>query len=60
MTIDYFLCKITEGQITYADPDKEIEEVAWKTSEDLLMMQHEYPEDLEMLLSFFNEDALKV
>ncbi|EIM06824.1 Nudix hydrolase family protein [Planococcus antarcticus DSM 14505] len=60
VTTYYFLCEITEGQISYEDPDEEIEEIAWKTSEDLLTMQHDYPEDQEMLLSFLDRDVSEV
>ncbi|MDQ0427528.1 8-oxo-dGTP pyrophosphatase MutT (NUDIX family) [Planomicrobium stackebrandtii] len=55
VTTYYFKCEITDGELSYADPDEEIEEISWKTYEDLLAIQHDYPEDLEMLLSFFEE-----
>lgn len=59
VTTYYFLCRMTDGQLAYADPDKEITEVAWKTYDELLAMQHDYPEDLEMLLSFFKDNKEK-
>lgn len=59
VTTHYFLCEIAEGQISYKDPDDEIEEVAWKTAEDFVSLQHDYPEDQEMLLSFLNQAPVK-
>ncbi|AQQ53469.1 NUDIX hydrolase [Planococcus lenghuensis] len=52
VTTHFFLCKIKEGQITYQDPDDSIEEIAWKTSDESLKLEHDYPEDQETLLSF--------
>ena len=55
----YFLCQVIEGRISYQDPDDEIEEIGWKTAEDISTMQHDYPEDLELLRSFFDKDVLE-
>lgn len=60
VTTYYFLCKVNEGQISYHDPDDSIEEIAWKTYEEILELQHDYPEDQKMLLSFFDHNPLKV
>ena len=54
VTTSYFLCYVIDGQITYHDPDEIIEEIAWKSFEDFKNIQHDYPEDREMLLSYFN------
>lgn len=60
VTTYYFLCEVIDGQISYHDPDDSIEEVAWKTYEEVLKLQHDYPEDQEMLLSFFDHNPLEV
>lgn len=52
----YFLCQVIEGRISYQDPDDEIEEIGWKTAEDISTMQHDYPEDLELLLTSVEKD----
>ncbi|MEO4052689.1 NUDIX hydrolase [Solibacillus sp. CAU 1738] len=54
VTTYYFLCEVVSGQITYHDPDEIIEEIAWKTYDELASLQHDYPEDKEVLLSFVN------
>jgi ADP-ribose pyrophosphatase YjhB (NUDIX family) len=60
VTTHYFLCEVIGGQISFHDPDDSIEEIAWKTYEEVLELQHDYPEDQEMLLSFFENNPLKV
>lgn len=60
VTTYYFLCRVMEGQISYHDPDDSIEEVAWKTYEEILKLHHEYPEDQEILNSIFNGTTLKL
>lgn len=60
VTTYYFLCEVIEGQITYHDPDDSIEEIAWKTYEEVVALEHDYPEDQEMLLSFFENNPLEV
>ena len=52
----YFYCEIKQGEITYHDPDELVEEIAWKTCEEVEEVKHVYPEDREMLLSFFGND----
>ena len=58
VALHYFLCEVTEGQISYHDPDDAIEEIAWKTGRELSGLIHDYPEDRELLLSFFNKNYL--
>jgi 8-oxo-dGTP diphosphatase len=60
VTTYYFLCKVIEGQIAYEDPDDAIAEIAWKTYEEVLELQHDYPEDQEILLSFFDTDPIEI
>lgn len=60
VTTYYFLCEVIEGQISYQDPDDAIEEIAWKTYEEVLELQHDYPEDQEMLLSFIHINPIEV
>ncbi|MGG0655360.1 NUDIX hydrolase [Rummeliibacillus pycnus] len=55
VTTSYFLCNVIDGQITYHDPDEIIEEISWKTFNDFKKIQHDYPENREMLLSYFND-----
>lgn len=52
VTTYYFHCIISTGEIMYEDPDEEIEEIAWQNYDNLLSIEHDYPEDLELLLSF--------
>ncbi|MGB6407563.1 MAG: NUDIX domain-containing protein [Planococcus donghaensis] len=52
VTTYYLYCTISTGEIMYTDPDDEIEEIAWQNYDDLLAIEHNYPEDLELLLSF--------
>lgn len=57
VTTQYFLCKITGGEIQYQDPDEEIEEISWKNSNEISRLIHTYPEDqevIEQLLSKFS------
>jgi len=45
---------ITGGNIQYQDPDEEIEEIAWKNSDEISKIIHTYPEDqiiIENLIS---------
>lgn len=54
VTTQYFLCKITGGEISYHDPDNIIVEIAWKDQTELAKINHDYPEDkgiIEKLLS---------
>ena len=60
VTTYYFLCELIEGQISYQDPDDAIEEIAWKTYEEVLELQHDYPEDQEILLSFLDNNPINV
>ncbi|ANU23120.1 NUDIX hydrolase [Planococcus donghaensis] len=52
VTTYYFYCTISTGEIINTDPDDEIEEIAWQNYDNLLAIEHDYPEDLELLLSF--------
>lgn len=54
----YFLCKVTGGEISYHDPDDAIEEIAWKTDTEVSGLKHDYPDDLDMLLSFFQGNSI--
>lgn len=56
VTTDYFLCEVVSGQITYHDPDVTIEEIAWKTFEEVKLVQHLYSEDKELLLSLLENE----
>lgn len=60
VTTSYFLCEVIEGQISYQDPDDAIEEIAWKTYEEVSVLQHGFPEDKKMLLSFFDNNPIEV
>lgn len=60
VTTHYFLCEIIDGQVTYHDPDDSIEEIAWKTYEDIKTLKHDYPEDKEMLLSFIKRKSIGI
>lgn len=52
VTTYYFFCKIMGGQIFYHDPDELIEEIAWKTIDELQRLPLDYPEDEELVRSF--------
>ncbi len=58
VVLHYFLCEWIEGEITYHDPDDAIEEIAWKTGAEFLELCHDYPEDREMLGTFFNSSTV--
>ena len=49
VTTQYFLCEITGGEIQYQDPDEEIEEIAWKNSDEISKLMLTYPEDQEVI-----------
>lgn len=51
VTTHYFLCEIVAGDITYHDPDEIIEEIAWKSIDEVEKISHDYPEDKENLLN---------
>lgn len=51
VTTYYYSCELIGGQITYNDPDDSIEEIEWKTLEELKNLQLLYEEDLESLLT---------
>lgn len=51
VTTHYFLCEKIAGFISYQDPDAEVEEIGWKTAEEISGLGHNYPEDVEMLVS---------
>lgn len=51
VTTHYFLCDLIGGEITYHDPDDSIEEIEWKTFEELKNIPLLYEEDLEGLLA---------
>lgn len=53
VALNYFLCEVTGGEISYHDPDEAIEEIAWKNEKEMSGLVHDYPDDLDMLLSFF-------
>lgn len=50
VTTHYYLCGVIGGQIAYHDPDDSIEEIGWKTVEELKNLQLLYEEDLEKFL----------
>lgn len=60
VTTSYFLCEVIQGQISYQDPDDSIVEIAWKKHEEVSMLQHGFPEDKNMLLSFFDDNPTEV
>lgn len=51
VTTYYYSCELIGGQITYHDPDDSIEEIEWKTLEELKNLPLLYEEDLENLLA---------
>lgn len=59
VTTHYFLCDSVSGSVSYHDPDDAIEEIAWKSADEIGELQHDYPEDLEMLVSFLNSTEMK-
>lgn len=50
VTTDYFLCEIIAGDITYHDPDELIEEITWKSVDEVEKLPLDYPEDKGLLL----------
>lgn len=59
VTTHYFLCEKAGGDISFHDPDDAIEEISWKSAEEILELQHDYPEDLNMLVSFIKSTAME-
>ncbi|MFJ7730625.1 NUDIX hydrolase [Lysinibacillus sp. NPDC097231] len=55
VTTAYFLCEIIGGSIQYHDPDDIIEEIAWKSIEEIKNIEHDYPEDKEILMQMTNQ-----
>ncbi|WP_042475251.1 NUDIX hydrolase [Bacillus ndiopicus] len=49
VTTTYFLGKVIGGQMSYHDPDDNIEEISWKTRDEVLGLIHNYPEDKQMI-----------
>ena len=50
VTTYYFLCEVIGGEISYHDPDEEIEEVRWKNINELVSIEHVFPEDVQLLV----------
>ena len=61
VTTHYFLCEVIGGEISYHDPDEEIEEVGWKSINELAFIEHVYPEDVQLLeqLLIKSEEEIK-
>lgn len=51
VTTYYYSCELIGGQITYHDPDDSIEEIDWKTLEELKKLPLLYEEDLVRFLA---------
>ena len=49
VTTTYFLCEIIGGSIQYHDPDGTVEEIAWKSLDEIESIVHDYPEDKEII-----------
>lgn len=49
VTTYYFNCTYISGTMQYHDPDKIIEEIDWKSIEQLQVIEFLYPEDAKML-----------
>ncbi|KGR82154.1 NUDIX domain-containing protein [Lysinibacillus odysseyi] len=57
VTTYYFMCTYIGGTIRYHDPDGLIEEVDWKSKEQLHTIELLYPEDAEMLQELLSNEA---
>ncbi|MCZ8534480.1 NUDIX hydrolase [Psychrobacillus psychrodurans] len=47
--VDYFLVTIISGEITLQDPDEFILEIAWKSFEEIQVLDLAYPEDIHII-----------
>ncbi|MEK3996977.1 ADP-ribose pyrophosphatase YjhB, NUDIX family [Paenisporosarcina quisquiliarum] len=47
--VDYFLVTIISGEITLQDPDEFIHEIAWKSFEEIQVLDLAYPEDIHII-----------
>ncbi|QUG43325.1 NUDIX hydrolase [Psychrobacillus sp. INOP01] len=47
--VDYFLVEIISGEITLQDPDEFIYEIAWKSFEEIQVLDLAYPEDIHII-----------
>lgn len=47
--VDYFLVTIMSGEITLQDPDEFIHEIAWKSFEEIQILDLAYPEDIHII-----------
>lgn len=52
--VHYFAVKIIGGEAKIQDPDELILDIAWKTTEELSILELSYPEDRSELLSFLS------
>ena len=53
--VTYFEIEIIGGHATIQDPDGLIQEVAWKTAEQVQELHFSFPEDKEFLLQYFEQ-----
>ena len=57
VTTYYFICTYIGGSIQYHDPDEMIEEIGWKSKEQLREIELLYPEDADMLKELLSGGA---
>lgn len=55
--VHYFTIKVTGGAAKIQDPDELILDIAWKSADELCLLELSYPEDRAELLSFLSVPA---
>lgn len=56
--VHYFSVKVTGGQAQIQDPDNLIREIEWQSEEQLKILELNYPEDKEELISHLKKTVL--
>ena len=57
VTTHYYYCTYIGGAIQYHDSDETIEEIGWKSIEQLREIELLYPEDTDMLKELLSDSA---
>lgn len=56
--LQYYQVKIVSGELTVQDPDELILDIAWKSIEELDLLEMSYPEDVDFLKRLLNKGTV--
>jgi ADP-ribose pyrophosphatase YjhB (NUDIX family) len=54
--VHYFLVKTVGGKRNFQDPDNLIYDIAWKTLEEIKILELTYPEDKDFLIDYITKE----